>query len=89
MNMNKHAIITGVSSGIGECIANYFIEEGIYVFGIDEKISNNNKIEFLNCDIRNEEKIIEIINNIKEKTDSIDYLINSAGIFCYQRKRFN
>ena len=29
MNMNKHAIITGVSSGIGECIANYFIEEGI------------------------------------------------------------
>ena len=73
MNMSKYAIVTGVSSGIGECIADCFIEEGIHVFGIDENIP----------------KIIKIINNIKEKTYSIDYLINCAGIFCDKRKRFN
>ena len=89
MNMSKYAIVTGVSSGIGECIANCFIEEGVHVFGIDENIPKNNKIEFFNCDIRNEDKIINIFNCIKEKTDSVDYLINSAGIFCYKRKRFN
>lgn len=89
MNMNKYAIVTGVSSGIGECIADCFIEKGIHVFGIDENIPKNSKIEFFNCDTRDEEKIINIINGIKEKTDSIDYLINCAGIFCDKRKRFN
>lgn len=81
--MSKYAIITGVASGIGECIANYFIEEGIYVFGIDENVPKNNKIEYFKCDIRDEKTIIKIINKIKEKTERIDYLINSAGIFCY------
>ena len=89
MNMSKYVIVTGVSSGIGECIADCFIEEGIHVFGIDENIPKNSKIEFLNCDIRDEEKIVNIINSIKEKTDSIDCLINCAGIFCDKRKRFN
>lgn len=89
MNMSKYAIVTGVSSGIGECIADCFIKEGIYVFGVDENIPKNSKIDFLNFDIRDEEKIISIINSIKEKTDSIDYLINCAGIFCDKRKRFN
>ena len=64
----KYAIITGASSGIGECIANNFIK--------------NEKIEFFECDIRDEEKIINIIQAISQKTDYIDYLINSAGIFC-------
>lgn len=80
--MSKYAIITGVASGIGECIANNFIEEGIHVFGIDQNEPNNKKIEYFKCDIRDEEKIINIINNIAAKTQSIDYLINSAGIFC-------
>ena len=81
--MGKYAIITGVSSGIGECIANNFIEEGIHVFGIDENEIHNEKIEFFKCDIRNEEKIIDIINIISKKTKYIDYLINAAGIFCH------
>ena len=81
--MGKYAIITGVASGIGECIANHFIEEGIHVFGIDEDEPNNEKIEYFKCDIRDENKIIHIINKITQKTDCIDYLINSAGIFCH------
>lgn len=84
--MNKCAIITGVSSGIGECIANNFIEEGIHVFGIDENEPNNKKIEFFKCDIRVEERIVEIIDVISKKTNHIDYLINSAGIFCYTER---
>ena len=84
--MNKYAIITGVSSGIGECIAENFIKEGICVFGIDKNKPNNNEIEYFKCDIRNEEEIINIINEIKKKIDFIDYLINSAGIFCYRER---
>ena len=86
--MSKYAIITGVASGIGECIAEYFINEGIYVFGMDENIPKNDKIEYFKCDIRDEKRIINIIKKIKEKTKKIDYLINSAGIFCYNRRDF-
>ncbi len=84
--MSKYAIVTGVSSGIGECIANNFIAEGIYVFGIDENEPNNKKIEFFKCDIRIEERIVEIIDVISKKANHIDYLINSAGIFCHTER---
>ena len=73
--MNKYAIVTGVSSGIGECIANRFIEEGIHVFGMDVNVPNNKKIEYFKCDIRDENEIINIIKRIQNKTDHIDFLI--------------
>lgn len=84
--MSKYAIVTGVSSGIGECIANNFIKEGIHVFGIDINIPNNKEIDYYKCDIKNEDEIIKIINKIKNKTEYIDYLINVAGIFCHNER---
>lgn len=86
--MSKYAIVTGASSGIGACIANEFIKEGICVLGIDKDLPNNDKIEYYNCDIKNEERIIDIINHISKKTDHIDYLINCAGIFCDKGRDF-
>lgn len=83
---NKFAIVTGVSSGIGECIASNLIKEGGHVFGIDINEPSNKKIDFFKCDIRDEEKIINIINTILTKTNHVDYLINSAGIFCYKER---
>lgn len=84
--MGKYAIITGVSSGIGKCIANEFIKSKIHVFGIDENAPENQKIDFFECDIRNEEKIIEVFEEIRNRTKCIDYLINCAGIFCYRER---
>lgn len=84
--MNKYALITGVSSGIGECIANNFIEEGIYVFGIDINVPKNNKIHFLKCNIKNEDEILNAMDEIRKKTNIIDYVINSAGIFCNKQR---
>lgn len=61
---------------------------GIYVFGIDVNKPSNKDIDFFKCDVRDEEKIEKIIGIITKKTEHIDYLINSAGIFCYQQRNF-
>ena len=84
--MNKYAIITGVSSGIGECIATNFINEGVCVFGIDINEPNNEKIEYFKCNIADEKAVSNIFHNINQKIDHIDYLINSAGIFCRNKR---
>lgn len=86
--MKKFAIITGVSSGIGECIATHLLEEGLHVFGIDINQPTNNKLDFFECDIRDEEKIKKIIENISLKTSHIDLLVNCAGIFCENERNF-
>lgn len=86
--MKKYAIITGVASGIGECIANCFIEDDIYVFGIDINPPKNKKIEYFKCNIRDEERIVDIVNEINKKTTYVDYLVNAAGIFCYSERNF-
>lgn len=80
--MIEYAIVTGVASGIGECIANDFVKRGIVVFGIDVNEPKNGLIKYFKCDIRDEERIIEVMSEIKKITDRIDYLINVAGIFC-------
>ena len=84
--MNKYAIVTGVASGIGECVASNFINDGITVFGIDENEPNNKLIKFFKCDIRDEKKILKIIDKISQQTDHIDFLVNCAGIFCYEKR---
>ena len=86
--MQKYAIITGVASGIGAYIAEEFVKKEIKVFGLDIEIPKNTDISFYKCDISNEKKVIETFEKIKKETDHIDYLINAAGIFCYQKRDY-
>ena len=82
--MNKKVLITGGGTGIGEAIAKLFCKEGyeVYIVGRRkeklEKIHNdtNGLINYFVCNINNENDVEEIIN----KLDTIDTLINCAGI---------
>ena len=60
--------------------------KNVHVFGIDVNLPKISNIEFLKCDIRDEKRITEIITEINKKTNHIDYLINSAGIFCHAER---
>lgn len=82
--MGKKVIVTGGGTGIGESIAKLFCREGyeVYIIGRRkeklEKVYNdtNNLINYFVCDINDENEMNQIINKI----DNVNTLINCAGI---------
>ncbi|KZR80706.1 2-(R)-hydroxypropyl-CoM dehydrogenase [Synechococcus sp. MIT S9509] len=84
----KNALITGGSSGIGRGIAKRFLAEGaqVAVIGRDErkleelKKETNNKLQTIQGDVTNHERLKDMIRLTKDKLGSIDTLVCSAGI---------
>lgn len=88
---NKIALVTGGTSGIGKEIVKELIEKGCKVITCYsnnqtnaedlEKEVNSGNLTVLKCDVSNEEEVVDMMKQIKEKFGSIDYLVNNAGIF--------
>ena len=90
---NKLALVTGSTSGIGFGIAKQLASNGVHIAmtGIADKNSIEKHVEQLkqtynvNCfhfdaNLKNENEIKKMIENINEKMGKIDILINNAGI---------
>jgi len=87
--INKTALITGATSGIGRATAHEFAKNGINLVlcgrrqerlnTIKKALSKKVKVFTLNFDVRNKEKTFEAINSLPEAFRSIDILINNAG----------
>lgn len=75
----RYAVITGVASGIGNEIAKILYEEGVMVFGLDINQCQEEYYTYV-CDVSDENQIREFVNNLSEKVDRIDYLVNAAGL---------
>jgi len=89
--LNKKAIVTGGSRGIGAGIVKRLYNEGVEIIIADirkelaEKLikeldKNNNRIHFFQTDLSKEEEIINLFEFTKNKWGSLDFLINNAGI---------
>ena len=75
---DKIAVITGGARGIGRCIAEDFIKAGARVAVVDkDEITVPCEICFRG-DIADETTLLEFVNEIAKKFQSIDYLINNA-----------
>ena len=90
---NKVAVITGCNKGIGQKTVEVFSENGAKVFACvreinsefksiiqDIELKTKNKIIPIQLDLSKEETIKKSSDEILSKNDSIDVLINNAGI---------
>ncbi len=87
----KTAIITGSARGIGKKIAESFVKNGANVVIVDiltEEIkktvlslkNENCNVSGYKCDITNEKAVSEMVKKVRKEFDSIDVLVNNAGI---------
>jgi len=95
----KRAIVTGASAGIGEATAKYLAKEGVDLLLIarrKEKLENlkkelskfSVKIDLMPLDVRNRKEVTEKLENYL-KTNTVDILINSAGLALGTEPVFN
>ena len=84
----KNIFITGGNRGIGKGLVEIFSENNNVFFSardkqkaksVIESIGNEN-IDYVIMDVADERNVLNGIESLREKTDSIDILINNAGI---------
>lgn len=88
---NKTVIVTGGGSGIGQSIAIQFAQHGAKVFVLDlNEDGSRSTIEMIHqqrgsaisvsCNVADQAQTKRVVDDIVAKTNSIDVLINNAGI---------
>jgi len=96
---NRLCIITGANSGIGKATSLALAERGAYLILIcrnehkAEKARNeiiqqtgNSGVEIIIADIGLRYDVLKAVENIQERFDQVDLLINNAGMFPSERK---
>jgi len=84
MERPKVALVTGVSSGIGEAIAAALVEAGFRTFGTVRDTSKigreSGKVELVPLDVRDEHSAGSVVRTVLERAGRIDALVNNAGV---------
>lgn len=81
----KNIIITGGASGLGKAIAYKLRDNKLILIGRNENnlvnVSSDLACDYFVCDLTNPDEISKLFENINEKYENIDCLINCAGIW--------
>ena len=79
---NKAAVVTGAGNGIGKAIAGVFLENGAKVIGLDITENMNTEDNFLSLkvNIADTHDCERAVQEIYSDFESIDILVNCAGI---------
>jgi NAD(P)-dependent dehydrogenase (short-subunit alcohol dehydrogenase family) len=84
---SKTAIVTGASQGIGAGIVNEFLERGLNVVGSSRQVTQSaevaasDRVALVDGDIGDPATAARIVETALSRFNSIDVLINNAGIF--------
>jgi len=84
METQRVALVTGVSSGIGQAIATTLAKAGFRTFGTVRDVAKIGReqegIELIHLDVRREESVHSAVKTVIDQTGRIDVLINNAGV---------
>ncbi|MFK8328709.1 SDR family oxidoreductase [Pseudomonas sp. BJa5] len=89
----KTALITGAAQGIGAAIARRFVQEGCFVYltDINDDLGSavarslGDRACYLRLDVRSEEDWQRVTMQILKARDSLDVLVNNAGITGFEQ----
>ncbi len=89
---DKKVIVTGATRGIGRAIAGAFLAKGAHVIGLyggnneaarafeQENSDFSDSLHLYQCDVADYKAVEKLYGRIEEQFDTIDILINNAGI---------
>lgn len=81
----KNVIITGSANGVGKAIANTLKDSNLILIDIDKEnlstIANELNADYYVCDLANVEMLKETLDTISKKYETVDCLINCAGMW--------
>jgi hypothetical protein len=80
--MQRVAIVTGASKGIGRAIAIRLKDEGYFVVSISRSKADVGDLIY-QADVAHKESDFRIVNEVLEKFGRIDVLVNNAGFGIY------
>jgi len=83
--MSKTVIITGAANGVGKSITKTLVAENLILIDIDEEnlkmIAEETNSKYYVCDVSKADQVANLVEDIKENYNTIDCLINCAGLW--------
>ena len=81
----KNIFITGVSSGIGHALANYYLQQGEKVYGLSRRtpadlIATNGQFIFHECDLANFDDVQKALQALPLAGTTLDLVILNAAL---------
>jgi dihydroanticapsin dehydrogenase len=89
--IEKIAIVTGASNGLGEAAVRRLLAESCMVAGIDQQEPRaeclkefGNRFRFYKCDISDDPRLGQIVGQIRKDLGAASILINNAALFVFR-----
>ena len=75
----KTLLITGGSSGIGKATVQLFAQKGWMVYELSRHGHDATNVVHVDCDVTDEDKVLEAVDKVLTYTDHLDVVIANAG----------
>ena len=86
--VGKRVLVTGTAQGIGQRIAQRFVQAGAEVIGLDRQpaaaagdgTGSAPTFEQIQLDVTDTKAIVQVCNQLKARWQTLDVLVNAAGV---------
>ncbi len=78
--VGRVVIVTGASSGIGQAIAERFVNDGDLIVALSRSECSVDGAEWRQCDVSSSAEVDSVVADVIERYGQLDVLINNAGV---------